>query len=176
MPVYNLDERRVDLRGPNIYIAPSASLIGSVIVGEECSFWFNAVVRADNDLVTIGKRTNIQDGSVVHADPGFPVTIGANVSVGHMAMVHGCTIGESSLIGIGAVILNQAIIGRNTLVGAKALIPERKVFPDGVLILGQPGKVVRELRPEELELLRQSAESYVKKGARYRSGLAPRVT
>jgi carbonic anhydrase/acetyltransferase-like protein (isoleucine patch superfamily) len=176
MPVYNLGERRVEFRGPDVYVAPNASLIGSVIVGDECSFWFGAVVRGDNDRVTIGDRTNIQDNCVVHPDPGIPVTIGSNVSVGHMAMVHGCTIGDGSLIGIGAVILNHAVIGKNTLVGAKTLIPERKVFPDGVLILGQPGKVIRELRPEELEMLRQSAESYAKKGRRYRSEFAPRAS
>ena len=176
MPIYNFGERRVEVRGPDVFVAPNASLIGSVIIGNECSFWFGAVVRADNDLVTIGDRTNIQDNCVVHPDPGIPVTIGSNVSVGHMAMVHGCTIGEGSLIGIGAVILNHAVIGKNSLVGAKTLISERKVFPDGVLILGQPGKIVRELRPEELELLRQSAESYVKKGRRYRSEFALRQT
>ncbi|HSD43896.1 MAG TPA: gamma carbonic anhydrase family protein [Burkholderiales bacterium] len=175
MPIYSLGECKVEIRGPDVYIAPNASLIGSVIVGNECTFWFNAVVRGDNDLVTIGDRTNVQDGCVVHPDPGIPVTIGSNVSVGHMAMVHGCTIGDGSLIGIGAVILNHAVIGKNCLVGAKTLIPERKTFPDGVLILGQPGKVVRELRSEELEMLRQSAESYVKKGRRYRSEFAPRA-
>jgi carbonic anhydrase/acetyltransferase-like protein (isoleucine patch superfamily) len=175
MPVYDLGERRVEIRGPDVYIAPNAALIGSVIVGNECSFWFGAVVRGDNDLVTIGNRTNIQDGCVVHADPGIPVTIGSNVSVGHMAMVHGCTIGDGSLIGIGAVILNHAVIGKNTLVGAKTLIPERKRFPDGVLILGQPGKIVRELRPEDFDLLRQSAESYVKKISRYRADFASGV-
>jgi carbonic anhydrase/acetyltransferase-like protein (isoleucine patch superfamily) len=174
MPVYNLGARQVEFRGPDVYVAPNASLIGSVSVGNECSFWFGAVVRGDNDLVTIGDRTNIQDNCVVHPDPGIPVTIGSNVSVGHMAMVHGCTIGDGSLIGIGAVILNHAVIGKNTLVGAKTLIPERKVFPDGVLVLGQPGKVIRELRPEEIEMLRQSAESYVNKGRRYRSEFAPR--
>ena len=174
MPVYNLGERRVEFHGPDVYVASNASLIGSVSVGNECSFWFGAVVRGDNDRVTIGDRTNIQDNCVVHPDPGIPVTIGSNVSVGHMAMVHGCTIGDGSLIGIGAVILNHAVIGKNTLVGAKTLIPERKVFPDGVLVLGQPGKIIRELRPEELEMLRQSAESYVKKGRRYRSEFAPR--
>jgi carbonic anhydrase/acetyltransferase-like protein (isoleucine patch superfamily) len=124
--------------------------------------------------VRIGDRTNIQDNCVVHPDPGIPVTIGAGVTIGHMSMIHGCTIGDGSLIGIGAVILNHAVIGKNTIVGAKTLIPERKTFPDGVLILGQPGKVVRELRPGDLELLRYSAESYVKKGRRYRAefGLA----
>jgi len=174
--VYNLGERRVEFRGPDVYIAPNASLIGAVVVGNECSFWFGAVVRGDNDLVAIGDRTNIQDGCVVHPDPGIPVTIGSNVSVGHMAMVHGCTIGDGSLIGIGAVILNHAVIGRNCLVGAKTLIPERKTFPDGVLVLGQPGKIVRELRPEELEMLRQSAESYVQKGRRYRREFSPGQT
>jgi len=175
MPVYNLGERRVEVRGPDVYLAPSASLIGSVVVGNECSFWFGAVVRGDNDLITIGDRTNLQDGCVVHADPGVPVTIGSNVSVGHMAMLHGCTIGDGSLIGIGAVILNHAVIGKNTIVGAKTLIPERKRFPDGVLILGQPGKVVRELRPEDFDLLRQAAESYVTKIRRYRAGFAARA-
>ena len=172
MPIYDLGERRVEFRGPDVYVAPSATLVGSVVAGSECSFWFGAVVRGDNDLVTIGERTNIQDNCVVHPDPGIPVTIGANVSVGHTAMVHGCTIGDGSLIGIGAVILNYAVIGKNCLVGAKTLIPERKTFPDGVLILGQPGKVVRELRPEEVESLKRSAEGYVQKGRRYRRELA----
>jgi carbonic anhydrase/acetyltransferase-like protein (isoleucine patch superfamily) len=172
MPVYHLGERRVAFDGPDVYIAPSASLVGSVVVGNDCSFWFGAVVRGDNDLVTIGERSNIQDNCVVHPDPGIPVSIGANVSVGHMAMIHGCTIGDGSLIGIGAVILNHAVIGKNSLVGAKTLIPERKSFPDGVLILGQPGKVIRELRPEEIESLGRSAESYVQKGRRYRRELA----
>ncbi|MGH2361078.1 MAG: gamma carbonic anhydrase family protein [bacterium] len=174
MPLYNLGGRRVELLGPDVYIAPSASLIGSIIVGNECTFWFGAVVRGDNDLVTIGDRTNIQDNCVVHPDPGIPVTIGSNVSVGHMVMLHGCTIGDGSLIGIGAVILNHAVIGKDTLVGAKTLIPERKVFPDGVLVLGQPGKVIRDLRPEEIDMLRQAAESYVQKGRRYRRELALR--
>lgn len=169
--VFSLGERRVQFRGPDWYIAPNASVIGSVIVGNEASFWFNAVVRGDNDLVTVGDRTNIQDGCVVHPDPGIPVTLGSNVSVGHMAMLHGCIIGDGSLIGIGAVILNHAVIGKHTLVGANTLILERARFPDGVLILGQPGRVVRDLRPEELALLRDSAESYVQKGRRYRREL-----
>jgi carbonic anhydrase/acetyltransferase-like protein (isoleucine patch superfamily) len=172
MAVYSLGERSVEFRGAECYIAPSASVIGSVSLGHDASVWFGAVVRGDNDLVTIGDRTNIQDNCVVHPDPGIPVTIGANVSVGHMAMIHGCTIGDWSLIGIGAVILNHAVIGQYTLVGAKTLIPERKVFPDGVLILGQPGKVIRDLRPEEIDMLRRSAESYVAKGRRYRRELS----
>ena len=175
MPVYDLGERRVQFRGRDAYVAPSASIVGSVVVGDECTFWFGAVVRGDNELIAIGDRTNLQDGCVVHADPGIPAAIGANVSVGHLAMLHGCTIGDGSLIGIGAVILNRAVIGRSCLIGAKTLIPERKTYPDGVLILGQPGKVVRELRPEELAMLRDAAESYVKKGRRYRAELALRA-
>ncbi|MCU0898530.1 MAG: gamma carbonic anhydrase family protein [Burkholderiales bacterium] len=171
--MYSLGEHQVELGGGECYIAPGASVIGRVRLGRDASVWFGAVVRGDNDFVSIGERSNIQDNAVVHADPGIPVTIGANVSVGHMAMVHGCTIGDCTLIGIGAVILNHAVIGKNTLVGAKTLIPERKTFPDGVLILGQPGKVVRELRPEEIESLQRSAESYVQKGRRYRRELAP---
>lgn len=172
MAIYSLGEHQVELGGGECYIAPSASVIGRVRLGREASVWFGAVVRGDNDLVSIGERSNIQDNAVVHPDPGIPVTIGANVSVGHMAMVHGCTIGDFTLIGIGAVILNHAVIGKNTLVGAKTLIPERKTYPDGVLILGQPGKVVRALRPEEIESLQRSAESYVQKGRRYRRELA----
>jgi len=175
MPIYQLDGLTPEFPADGQYwIAETAVVIGRVRLKSHSSVWFGAVVRGDNDRVTIGDRTNIQDNCVVHPDPGIPVTIGSNVSVGHMAMVHGCTIGDGSLIGIGAVILNHAVIGKNTLVGAKTLIPERKVFPDGVLVLGQPGKIIRELRPEELEMLRQSAESYVKKGRRYRSEFAPR--
>jgi len=173
VPVYSLGERRVRFLGPDWYVAPNASVIGSVVMGNDVSVWFGATVRGDNDPITIGERTNIQDSCVVHSDPGMPVTIGANVSVGHMAMLHGCTIGDVSLIGIGAVILNNAVIGKFTLVGAKTLIPERKVFPDGVLILGQPGKAVRDLRPEEIEFLKQSAEIYTQKGRWYRREFTP---
>lgn len=173
MPVFRLGDRRVEFRGPDVYVAPTATLIGSVILGSEASVWFGAVVRGDNDLVTIGSRTNIQDNCVIHPDPGIPVTIGAGCSIGHMAMLHGCTIGDGTLVGIGAVILNHAVIGARSLVGAKTLVPEGKRFPDGVLILGQPGRVVRDLRPEELAMLERSAQSYVDKGRRYRRELAP---
>lgn len=175
MPVYQLGERRVEIRGPRIYVAPTASLIGAVAVGNDCTFWFGAVVRGDIEPITIGDRTNIQDNCAVHSDPGVPVTIGSGVTVGHLSMIHGCTIGDGSLIGIGAVILNRAVIGKDSIVGAKTLIPEGKTFPDGVLILGQPGKVVRELRPDERELLRYAAESYVEKGRLYRTGFAPQA-
>lgn len=171
MPLYHLGERRVELRGPDIYVAPNASLIGSVSVGQDCSFWFGAVVRGDNDQVTIGAGSNVQDNCVVHTDPGIAVTIGAGVTIGHMSMLHGCTIGDGSLIGIGAVILNHAVVGKRSIVGARTLIPERKTYPDGVLILGQPGKVVRELRPEEFELLTYAAQGYVAKARQFRAEL-----
>lgn len=171
MPLYHLGERRVELRGPDIYVAPNASLIGSVSVGQDCSFWFGAVVRGDNDQVTIGAGSNVQDNCVVHTDPGIAVTIGAGVTIGHMSMLHGCTIGDGSLIGIGAVILNHAVVGKRSIVGARTLIAERKTYPDGVLILGQPGKVVRELRPEEFELLTYAAQGYVAKARQFRAEL-----
>src|SRR5215831_8775233 len=149
MAIYSLGERKVTFRGEDWFIAPDASVIGSVIVHNEASVWFGAVVRGDSDIITLGERTNIQDAAVLHADPGIPLTLGKNVSVGHKAMLHGCTVGDGSLIGIGAVVLNHVVIGRSTLIGAGALIPEGKTYPDGVLVLGTPGRVVRELKPEE---------------------------
>jgi carbonic anhydrase/acetyltransferase-like protein (isoleucine patch superfamily) len=171
VPVYSLGDRKVEFRGPDWYIAPDATVIGSVIIGNEASIWFKSVVRGDNDLVTIGDRSNIQDTCVLHPDPGIPLTVGSNVSVGHMAMLHGCTIGDGCLVGIGAVVMNHAIIGKDTLIGANALIPEGKNIPSGVLVLGQPGKVVRDLKTEEIQLLRHAADSYVEKSRRYRREL-----
>jgi len=170
--IYSLGDRKVAFRGPHWYIAPDATVVGSVIIGNEASIWFKSVVRGDNDLITIGDRTNVQDTCVLHPDPGIPLTIGANVSIGHMVMLHGCTIGDGCLIGIGAVVMNHAVVGKNTLVGANTLIPEGKKIPDGVLVLGQPGKIVRDLRADELEALRYAADSYVDKSRRYRRELA----
>lgn len=161
MPLYHLGERRVELRGPDIYVAPNASLIGSVSVGQDCSFWFGAVVRGDNDQVTIGAGSNVQDNCVVHTDPGIAVTIGAGVTIGHMSMLHGCTIGDGSLIGINAVILNNAVIGRQCIVGANALIPEGKIIPDRALVVGSPGRVIRTLSEEEVQDLVVNAHNYV---------------
>ncbi|HVZ30689.1 MAG TPA: gamma carbonic anhydrase family protein [Asticcacaulis sp.] len=155
------------------YLAPGAQLIGNVILGDEATVWFNAVLRGDNEPITVGPRSNIQDGSVLHTDPGAPLTIGEGVTVGHKVMLHGCTIGDNSLIGIGAVILNRAVIGRNSLVGAGALVTEGKVFPDGVLIVGAPARVVRELTAEEIEGLKRSAATYVNNGRRYAKELKP---
>lgn len=149
------------------WIAPGAHLIGDVVLGEGASVWFNAVIRADNAPIRIGARSNVQDGAVLHVDPGVPLTIGEGVTVGHLAMLHGCTVGDGSLIGIGAVVLNGAVIGRDCLIGARALVTEGTVVPDGSLFLGSPGKVVREVTDEQIAGIRAGVESYVKKGAIY---------
>jgi carbonic anhydrase/acetyltransferase-like protein (isoleucine patch superfamily) len=166
-----LGERRVELRGQRHFIADNASIIGSVVLEENTSVWFNVVIRGDNDLITIGEGSNIQDGAVLHTDPGIPLTIGRNVTVGHMAMLHGCTVGDGSLIGIKAVILNRAVIGRNCLIGAGSLIPEGKAIPDGSLVMGTPGRIVKSLTSEEIERFHQAGESYVKKIELYSRGL-----
>ena len=156
---------------PSAYVAPSASVIGKAVLAEHSSVWFGATLRGDNETISIGVGSNVQDGAVMHTDPGFPLTIGAHVSVGHQAMLHGCTVGEGSLIGIQAVALNAAVIGRGCLVGAGAVITERKVFADGTLILGAPAKVVRELTAEERENLLKVAANYAARGAYYRNHL-----
>lgn len=156
---------------PSAYVAPSASVIGNVVLAERCSVWFGATLRGDNETISIGAGGNVQDGAVMHTDPGFPLTLGAHVSVGHQAMLHGCTVGEGSLIGIQAVVLNAAVIGRSCLVGAGAVITERKVFADGTLILGAPAKVVRDLTAEERENLLKIAANYAVRGAYYRNNL-----
>jgi carbonic anhydrase/acetyltransferase-like protein (isoleucine patch superfamily) len=153
------------------YVAPNASLIGKVVLAEYATVWFGATLRGDNETIAIGARSNVQDSAVMHTDPGFPLTIGADVSVGHQAMMHGCTVGEGSLIGIQAIVLNGAVIGKSCLVGAGALITERKTFPDGCLIIGAPAKAVRELTAEERENLVKVAANYAERGAYYRNHL-----
>ena len=153
------------------YVAPNAALIGKVILAENSTVWFGATLRGDNETISIGAGSNVQDSVVMHTDPGFPLNIGANVSIGHQAMIHGCTVGEGSLIGIQAIVLNGAVIGRGCLVGAGALITERKVFPDGTLIIGAPAKAVRELSAEERENLLKVAANYAARGAYYRTHL-----
>jgi carbonic anhydrase/acetyltransferase-like protein (isoleucine patch superfamily) len=155
------------------YVAPSADVIGSVELGSQSSVWFGAVLRGDNDRIVIGARTNIQDNTVIHVDAGAPVIIGNDVSVGHSAVIHGCTIGDNTLIGNGAVILDFAKIGADSLVGANALVTERKTFPPRSLILGSPAKAVRELSDEELQLLRANVQSYLNKAERYSTELSP---
>ncbi|TMH82010.1 MAG: gamma carbonic anhydrase family protein [Betaproteobacteria bacterium] len=171
MAVYSLGERKVVFRGEEWFIAHNAAVIGTVILHNQASVWFNAVVRGDNDIITIGERSNIQDAAVLHVDPGVPLTLGKNVSVGHQAMLHGCTIGDGTLVGIGAIIMNHAVIGSRCLIAAGALIPEGKKYPDGVLILGSPGKVVRQLKPEEKEGLLENADIYVRRSKLYREKL-----
>ena len=172
MALYSLANRKPTL-GHDAWIAPNATVIGDVRLGDNASVWWNAVLRGDNDTITIGANSNIQDGSVLHADEGVPLTVGANVTVGHLVMLHGCTIGDESLIGIKSVILNKAVIGRHCIIGAKSLIPEGKVIPDRSLVMGSPGKVVRQLSDEEVALLRHAAQGYVDNARRYRAELKP---
>lgn len=153
------------------WVADSAQLMGDVVLGEQASLWFGVVARGDTAPIRIGARTNIQDLSVLHADVGLPLTIGTGVTVGHKAMLHGCTVGDDSLIGIGAVVLNGAKIGKGCLVGAGALVTEGKEFPDGSMIIGSPAKVVRSLTPEQLQGLRQSADHYVANAQRFKAML-----
>jgi carbonic anhydrase/acetyltransferase-like protein (isoleucine patch superfamily) len=166
MPVYSLKDLHPQFAGEH-WIASNATVIGDVHLGHDVSIWWNAVLRGDRDTLTIGDRTNIQDGSVLHADPGIPLTLGADVTIGHLVMLHGCTVGDGSLIGIGSILLNRSVIGRNSIVGANTLIPEGKVYPDGVLIVGSPGRVLRELTPEEIERQKKGAAEYVDNWRRY---------
>lgn len=172
MTVFALDGVAPTL-GEGVWIAASAQVIGDVRLGGSVSVWFHAVLRADNEPMTIGARSNIQDGSVLHSDPGSPLTIGEGVTVGHKAMLHGCTVGDNSLIGINAVVLNRAVIGRNSIVGAGALVPEGKVFPDGVLLIGSPARVARELSEDQIARLTRSADHYVWNAQRFAKGLTP---
>lgn len=165
--IYSLGDRRPVFEGEKHFIAESASIIGSVTLKKGASVWFNAVLRADNDSIEIGRNSNIQDGCVLHVDAGIPLKIGDNVTIGHQAMLHGCTIGNNSLIGIGCTVLNQAKIGSNCIVGANALITEGKEFPDGVLILGSPAKVSRELDAREIESNSNAADEYANNSRRF---------
>lgn len=166
MPLYAIDGAAPRL-GTGAWVAPSADLIGDVRLGARASVWFGAVIRADNTPILIGDGANVQDGAIGHSDPGFPLTIGANVTVGHQAILHGCTIGDGALIGMGAKVLNGAVIGAGSLVGAGALVTEGKQFPPGVLIVGSPARVVRELGEAETAMLAASAFHYAEKAARY---------
>ena len=170
MAIYELDGVAPHIDA-SAWVADSAQVIGSVTLGKDASIWFGTVVRGDTDHITIGEGSNIQDASVLHADAGVPLTVGCNVTVGHQVMLHGCTIGDETLIGIGAVVLNGARIGKNCLVGAGALVTEGKEFPDGSMILGSPAKVVKQLSPEQIEGLRRSARHYVDNARRFRNGL-----
>jgi carbonic anhydrase/acetyltransferase-like protein (isoleucine patch superfamily) len=173
MPLFSIGERRIELRGEHHFIAPGASLIGSIVLEENVNVWFNVVIRADNDRVSIGEGCNIQDGSVLHVDPGYPMNLARRVTVGHKVMLHGCSVGEGALIGINSVVMNGARIGAHSLIGANTLIAEGKEIPEGVLVLGSPGKIVRELKQQEKDFLLQIAQGYIDRARFYRDNLKP---
>ena len=171
MPLFSIGERRTELRGAHHFIAYDATIVGSVILEENVNVWFKVVIRADNDQVTIGEGTNVQDGSVLHVDPGYPMSLARRVTIGHKVMLHGCTIGEGTLVGINSVIMNGARIGPHSLIGANTLIPEGKEIPEGVLVLGSPGKIVRDLKQEEKDYLLKIAQGYVDRSLFYKQEL-----
>jgi carbonic anhydrase/acetyltransferase-like protein (isoleucine patch superfamily) len=170
MAVYQLEDAVPDLH-PTAWVADSAQVIGQVRMGEGSSVWYGAVLRGDNERITLGARTNVQENSVLHTDPGFPLNLGEDVTVGHQVMLHGCTVGDGSLIGIQAVVLNGAKIGKNCLVGAGAIVTEGKEFPDNSLILGAPAKWVKEISPEQIARLKGAAAHYVHNAQRHRTQL-----
>lgn len=172
--LYSLGAHAPETADENYWVAPNAVLVGKVRLETDASVWFGAVIRGDNELITVGRGSNVQEGCVLHTDPGYPLVIGPDVTVGHMAMLHGCTIGEGSLIGIGAVILNGAKIGRNCLIGAKALIAENKEIPDNSLVMGMPGKIKGEVRPEQAERMRWGTARYVQKWRQFAREMQPR--
>ena len=167
--IYELNGKKPECHGDH-WIAESADVIGNVVLGDQVSIWFNAVLRGDNDPITIGRASNIQDGSVLHTDIGFPLTIEDGVTVGHKVMLHGCFIGKNSLIGINSVVLNGARVGKNCLVGANSLIPEGKDIPDGSLVMGSPAKVIRQLDERAIEGIRISSQNYIANYKRFREG------
>ena len=172
--IYQLGDDRVDVRG-ECYVADNATVIGRVVLEADCSVWFNVVIRGDNDLITVGAGANVQDAAVLHTDPGYPLHIAAGASIGHKAMLHGCSIGEGSLIGINAVVLNGARIGAGCIIGANALVTEGKEIPDGSLAVGSPARVIRPVDDKQREMLRYIAGHYVERGRRYRTCLVPQV-
>tara|TARA_B110000444_G_scaffold250433_1_gene276809 strand:+ start:636 stop:1160 length:525 start_codon:yes stop_codon:yes gene_type:complete len=169
--MYKLGENRVDVAGEDFFVAPSADVIGNVRLENNASVWFNAVIRGDNELITIGENSNVQDCSVLHTDADYPLTIGKNVTIGHKVMLHGCVIGDDSLVGINAVILNGAKIGKNCLIGANSLVTEGKEIPDGSLVMGSPAKIVKTLSAQQQEGLVKSADSYVKNFKKFKKEL-----
>lgn len=171
MPLYSIDGVAPEISGDEVWIAPNASVIGRVFIAAHAGIWFNVTIRGDNEPIRIGARTNIQENCVLHTDPGFPIEIGEGCTIGHKAMIHGCRIGENSLVGMGATILNGARIGRNCLIGAGALVAEGKEIPDNSLVIGMPGKVVRQLDESAINGLRMSAAHYVENARRFAAGL-----
>ena len=170
MPCYRLDDKSPKLDA-SVWVAPSADIVGDVQIGAKSSVWFGVVIRCDNEPIIIGEGTNIQDNSVLHSDMGFPLKIGNGITVGHKAMLHGCSVGDNTLIGIGATILNGAVIGKNCIIGAHALITEGKTIPDNSLVVGSPGRVVKTLGEQQIKMLEASALHYVENANRFRDGL-----
>ena len=165
--LYSLGERIPQLIGDGHFVAPSANVIGSVVLHRQASIWFNVVIRGDNELMVIGENSNVQDGSVLHTDAGIPFALGRGVTIGHQVMLHGCQVGDNSLIGIQAVVMNRVVIGKNCLIGSGALVTEGKVIPDGSVVIGSPGKIVRQITPEEVAWMASNAEHYVQNARRY---------
>lgn len=172
MTLYALADARPEV-APGAWVAPDANVIGNVTLGPEASVWFGSTLRGDNEMITVGRGSNVQENCVFHTDMGYPLTVGEDCTIGHKVMLHGCTIGDNSLIGMGATVLNGAKIGKNCLIGAGALITENKVIPDGSLVMGVPGKVVRELDAEAIQKLTASAKHYAENAARFRRDLKP---
>ena len=170
MAIFQLDDHIPDI-DPSAWVADNATVIGRVRLAANSSVWFGAVLRGDNDLITIGEGSNVKDGAVLHTDPGRPLTIGASVTIGHLAMLHGCTIGERSLVGLHAVVLNGAQIGRECVIGAGAVIPEGKIFPERCLLVGAPAKVMRELSDEEVAAFQRGPKSYIERAQQFRTRL-----
>ena len=170
--IYKLGEHEVEITGEDFYVAESASVIGKVRLANDTSVWFGAVLRGDNESITVGENTNIQECAVIHTDPGFPCILGSNVTIGHQAMLHGCQVGDNSLIGINAVVLNGAKIGRNCLIGANALVTENKQKPDGALVIGSPAKPIKQLTTAQIQKLKESAEHYVTRFKRFKRDLS----
>ena len=171
MPIFSIGDRTPRFVGTHHYIAQDAAIIGDVTLENDVNVWFQVVIRAENDRIRLGEGCNIQDGSVLHVDPGYPLTLERNVSIGHKVMLHGCTVGEGTLIGINSVVMTGARIGRGSLIGANTLIPEGKEIPDGVLVIGSPGKVVRELKQEDRDYLLKIAAGYVERSKMYKRDL-----
>ena len=170
--IYKLGEHEVEITGEDFYVAETASVIGKVRLANDTSVWFGAVLRGDNESITVGENTNIQECAVVHTDPGFPCILGSNVTIGHQAMLHGCQVGDNSLIGINAVVLNGAKIGRNCLIGANALVTENQEIPEGSLVIGSPAKPIKQLTTAQIQKLKESAEHYVTRFKKFKRDLS----
>lgn len=166
--IYDLDGKTVKTDGDNYYVADNAAVIGDVTLKKDASVWFGCTIRGDNDPIVIGEGSSVQDGCVLHADPGYPLTLGDNVSIGHMAMLHGCTVGEGTLVGIGSIILNGAVIGKNCLIGANSMVTEGKVIPDNSVVMGSPGRIIRQTTEKDLAMIARPAPHYVARAKNYK--------